>query len=370
MKGGIYLIRDDGQLVEMNEQAYDSEDLLQALLAKYPSVLAGDQLGSAEPRRWLLISREVSLPSEEAGAGRWSVDHLFLDQDAIPTIVEVKRSSDTRIRREVVGQMLEYAANAVVYWPIETLRAHFESNCKVLNRDPEQVLDGLIGVDADEEQFWQKAKLNLQAGKVRLVFVADEIPTELRRVVEFLSDQMDPAEVFAVEIRQYVGQGLKTLVPRVVGRPTRPSPVEKQWDETSFLQEVEARRGPEEAVVAKRSLEWAGKTASRIKWGKGRQSGSFAPVVDHKGTPLTLFSVWTSGHVQMYFQHLGSKPPFEDEERRLGLLRRLNQISTIEMPADALGRYPSFFLSALTSKSAQQQFFEAFEWAPQEIKAS
>src|SRR5262249_3604083 len=31
----------------------------------------------------------------------WSVDHLFLDQDAVRTLVEVKRGSDTRIRREV-----------------------------------------------------------------------------------------------------------------------------------------------------------------------------------------------------------------------------------------------------------------------------
>jgi hypothetical protein len=30
------------------------------------------------------------------GGGRWSVDHLFLDQDAVPTIVEVKRSTDPR----------------------------------------------------------------------------------------------------------------------------------------------------------------------------------------------------------------------------------------------------------------------------------
>jgi hypothetical protein len=36
-----------------------------------------------------------------------------LDQDAILTIVEVKRSTDTHVRREVVGQMLDYAANAV-----------------------------------------------------------------------------------------------------------------------------------------------------------------------------------------------------------------------------------------------------------------
>src|SRR5690348_2484223 len=125
MGTGIYVIQGDDQLTEMSERAYDSEDLLQSLLAKYPNLLAGDQMNGAARRRWLLVSREASVPSEDGGPARWSVDHLFLDQDGIPTLVEVKRSNDTRIRREVVGQMLDYAANAVVYWPTEALRATF-----------------------------------------------------------------------------------------------------------------------------------------------------------------------------------------------------------------------------------------------------
>jgi hypothetical protein len=32
---------------------------------------------------------EMSLPSEDQGGARWSVDHLFVDPDAIPTLVEV-----------------------------------------------------------------------------------------------------------------------------------------------------------------------------------------------------------------------------------------------------------------------------------------
>jgi hypothetical protein len=140
VSGGIYLIQDDGGLVGMSEQDYASEDLLQGLLAKYPNLLAGDRIDSDEPRRWLLVSREVSLASEEDGAGRWSVDHLFLDQDAIPTIVEVKRSTDTRLRREVVGQMLDDAANAVVYWPVDTLCSRFEEN----REDPEQDLTEVL----------------------------------------------------------------------------------------------------------------------------------------------------------------------------------------------------------------------------------
>jgi len=117
----------------MNETSYDSEDVLQRFLAQYPNLIAGDQIDKANPRRWLLVSREVSLPDSEDSSGRWAADHLFLDQDAIPTIIEVKRSTDTRIRKEVVGQMLDYAANAVVYWSIDKIQNLFEENCRNKN---------------------------------------------------------------------------------------------------------------------------------------------------------------------------------------------------------------------------------------------
>src|SRR5213083_2649941 len=200
---GIFLIQQNGELLEMNEQAYDSEDLLQMLLAKYPSLLAGNQIDPKAPRKWLFIEREAGVPSAEDGGGRWSADHLFLDQDAIPTIVEVKRSTDTRIRREVVGQMLDYAANAVVYWPADRLRATFEAGCEAQSRGPDDVLAESLGEELDIEGFWENAQTNLQAGRVRLVFVADAIPAEVRRIIEFLNVQMSPAEVIGTKVRQY-----------------------------------------------------------------------------------------------------------------------------------------------------------------------
>lgn len=60
------------------------------------------------------------------------------DQDGVPTLVEVKRSTDTRIRREVVGQMLDHAANAIVYWPVETIRVKYEARCGSDGLDPDQ----------------------------------------------------------------------------------------------------------------------------------------------------------------------------------------------------------------------------------------
>lgn len=304
MDGGIYLIQENGELVEMTEQAYDSEDLLQRLLARYPRLLAGDQIDSTAPRRWLLISREAAVPAEEEGPGRWSVDHLFLDQDAVPTLVEVKRSSDTRIRREVIGQMLDYAANAVAYWPMEKIRAQLEAECEGARRAPEEVLGRLLGPDADQEDFWQKVKTNLQAGKVRLVFVADVIPPELRRIVEFLNAQMDPAEVLAVEIRQYVGSGLKTLVPRVIGQTTeaerKRGPSGTRWDPSRFFAALQETRPTEEVALAENLLVFGREVSSReADWGTGKDRGSFTARLIIGDQRFSLFSVYTTGEFSL-----------------------------------------------------------------------
>jgi hypothetical protein len=262
MSGGIFAIQDNGDLVEMKEQGYDSEYLLQELLTKYPNLLAGDQINSTVSRRWLLISREMPLASEEDGGNRWSVDHLFLDQDAIPTLVEVKRSCDTRIRREVVGQMLDYAANGVVYWPIEKLIAQFETNCKAQGASPQDVLSDFLGPESDPEQFWNQVQTNLKIGKIRMVFAADLIPPELQRVVEFLNNQMTPAEVLAVEIRQFVGQGLKTMVPRVIGLTSEATQKKgnisvRKWDEQSFFEALKLTSGEAGVAAGRKIFDWA-----------------------------------------------------------------------------------------------------------------
>lgn len=375
MSTGIYLIQDNGELVEMREQAYDSEALLQELLAKYPSLLAGDQVDSTAPRRWLLVTREMGVPCEEAGGDRWSVDHLFLDQDAVPTIIEVKRSSDTRIRREVVGQMLDYAANAVVYWPVEQIRARFESNCQQTGSDPDQRLADFLGDAGTDSDFWQQVKTNLQAGRVRLVFIADEIPSELRRVVEFLNAQMDPAEVLAVEIKQYLGGTLKTLVPRVIGATAEAqqrkgaSPREtRQWDEASFFADLQSRKSGEDVRVARAIFDWAKRRQLRIWWGKGKEDGSFFPVFNHGVTKHFSVSVWTYGRVEVQFELMKTRPQFAEESKRRELLARLNAIPGVTLPDDAITRRPSIQLATLARQEVLDQFLGVLDWIVDSVR--
>ncbi|MCW5852971.1 MAG: hypothetical protein KIT87_23080 [Anaerolineae bacterium] len=363
MPSGVYLIQDNGQLVEMTQQPPPNEDHLQRLVADYPNLLAGDQINPTVPRRWLLIAREVPLASEPDGGPRWSVDHLFLDQDAIPTLVEVKRASDTRIRREVVGQLLEYAANAVTYWPIETIRHYFETGCRERDLDPDQELSGFLA-GGDPEAFWVQVRTNLQAGRLRLIFVADAIPPELRRIVEYLNQQMAPTEVLAVEVRQYGGEGKqRILTPLVIGNLEKTTTAKadvKQWDEASFFPELEARHGPQAVATARALLHWATSRGLRIWWGKGPRSGSFFPMLDlPKGTAYT-FGVWTYQSVELQFQHM-AVPPFNDQAHREELRRRLNEIPGVNISAERVTKRPSIKLQTLGARTALDQFLAVFD---------
>lgn len=379
MSGVIYLMRGKSELIEMKEQGYDTEDLLQGYLADHPDLLAGDQINDAEPRRWLLISREMGVPSEEGSGDRWSADHLFLDQDAVPTIVEVKRSTDTRARREVVAQMLDYAANGIMYWPLELLRSTFEATCKARAQDPKTILSESFERELDPEEFWQRAAMNLQAGKVRLIFVADKIPAELRRIVEFLNEQMNPAEVLALEIRQHVAEDFKAFVPRLIGQTAQAertksvgvgvSRTSRQWDEESFFKELEAK-APEAVEPATAIYKWAKSSVNGVTWGKGSKYGTFSPVVDHKGTEHKPIQVWTDDYLYIQFGDIRTTRPFSDELKRMELLRRLNEIAGFVVSKKAIEKYPSAPLSALNIEIARRQFLEVLDWFVREVKAT
>jgi hypothetical protein len=375
MTGGIFLIKDDDQLVKMEEASYDSEALLQELLEKYPDLLAGDQINQVSPRKWLLVSREMQISSEEI-EGRWSLDHLFLDQDGIPTLVEVKRSSDTRLRREVVGQMLDYAANAVTYWSIETIKSSFEGYCEQNRMVPDNLLIDLIGEDSDPEEFWQKVKTNLQIGKIRMVFVADNIPHELKRIVEFLNEQMDPAEVLAIEVKQYIGDKVKSLVPRVVGQTEQAinkksigkSP-KRKWDEESFFRELKLG-SPESEKIARKIYHWTKEKMPEFWWGEGVRYGSFIPGFNHNGIWHQIIGLWTNGYIELQFQYMKKQPPFDNIEKRKALLGKFNQALNTQISEENVNLRPPISFGDIKNEEMLNRFFGVLEWFIDEVKKS
>ena len=221
MSERIYRLDGDGAPRPLEETPFPREADIQRLIAAHPEVLAGEAMTPAEPRRWLLVGVEVPVP-DAAGGARWFLDVLLLDQDARPTLVEVKRGANPEVRREVLGQMLDYVAHAERYWPVGTLRERCEAAHEGREGGFEGALAALLGEDEpDADAFWERVDANLRAANLRLLFAADGIPDELARVVEFLNAQMATVEVLAVDIRRFAGGDAATLVPRVIGRTAR-----------------------------------------------------------------------------------------------------------------------------------------------------
>lgn len=223
LKDAIFLLGDSGMLERVPEQGYASEELLQALIADHPDLLAGEQIDPEDPVRWLLVSREAGVPDADGASDRWAVDHLLIDQHGRSTFVEVKRSTNPEVRRAIVGQMLDYAANAQAYFPLDRMRTLAAVRSGGADALDEAVLR-LLGADSPGDSdaqigaFWRTVDERLRRGEVRLLFVADKLPRELRRVIAFLNEQMPNIEVLGIEVRQYVGQNMRALVPRIVGQ--------------------------------------------------------------------------------------------------------------------------------------------------------
>jgi len=369
MAGGVFVIKEGGRLVEMAETPFEREEDFQVLLAKHPNLLAGDQMNIDSPRRWLLVGREIAVPDSEGGASRWSLDHLFLDQDAIPTLVEIKRSSDTRLRREVVGQLLDYAANAAAHWPADRIRSLFEAQCEKLGESSEDLIAALVEDEKEPEVFWQEAKINMQAGRIRLVFLADLIPAELRRIVEFLNSQMDPAEVLAVELRQYTGGGISTLVPRVIGlteksrrKSVRTEKRDKPWTPEEFLQKLQ-EAGPDNTGEAESLIEWARGSSVKLVGGTGAKTAA----LNYEYRGVHLFCLDNISDIPRFRVNFYLLPaPFDQDEKRKELLSRLNSIGQISLPEDT--KYQGFKLTALEGTEGLKQLRITLDWVLEQLR--
>jgi hypothetical protein len=373
----IFLLNHADELVEMTESQYLTENDFQKLLADYPKLISGDQIDKENPRRWLLISREMGVSDALASGNRWSLDHLFIDQDGIPTLVEVKRGTDTRLRREVIGQILDYAANAVSYWSIEEILLRFEKTCEAAGKNPDDILNDFLLESFYKDKFWETVHTNLKAGKIRLLLVADVIPKEMQRIIEFLNEQMSPCEILGVEIKQFLGQNLKTLVPRVIGatvnarnqKDVKVNIIPNHWNEDKYFEEIQ-RRQAKHIGVYRAIFDRSVALFDNVDWGKGNSTGSFTPNFKINGVSFKLMDVYTYGAVEIQFEVMKTRPPFEDEKKRLELLTQINH--ALSLPLDSfihkIDKRPGIKIHEFEKAGAIDAFFEVVKWFINTVK--
>jgi hypothetical protein len=269
--------------------------------------------------------------------------------------------------RSDVGLRSECRTALVIRAP----KGPFEADCLARNTEPTHALADLLGEDGDPDELWKKVKTNLQAGKVRLLFVADRIPPEVKGIVEFLNRQMDPAEVLAIELRQYEGEGLRTIVPAVYGhteeaqqRKGTGDVPKRFWDEVSVFEELRNHVHPELVPVAQRIANWIKTASDEVVFGRGAKYGSIGAAFRRNGSRFIALRMYSSGVVDLNFGDL--KPPFDDPGLRQGWVDRIRALSDLKLPPDVGSKWPNIRLASLVSQL--DAFLGVMDWVASSVK--
>lgn len=318
-QGVIYLVDGDG-LRRMTPSAPESEGRMQALVAQYPELIT-DGDGDL-----LLVRREHPVGDGESD-GRWSLDHLFVTREGVPVLVELKRAVDTRLRREVVGQMLDYAANASAYWQAGTIARSFATTA---GENADAMLAGFIG-DRGSGEFWDQVDSNLRAGRIKLVFVADTIPRELALIVEFLNSQMK-ADVRAVELRWFAGEnGVTTLNPRIIGETERTAATKASGSAlapvsvSQWIADRLAPLGADTVCAAERFVKLIEEEGGEVVV-PSTQGSIIAQFVLDNGKLAYPFSISPRGMLKLLLSYLINRAAFSAEPERAALYDRLTSL--------------------------------------------
>ena len=371
MSDTVFVLSAGNVLTPMTRVGFQSEDIFQALLAAHPEIIGGTSAGVP-----LLVSREQGIAESAESANRWSVDHLYLDSRGVPILVEVKRATDTRARREVVAQMLDYASHAVNSWRVDQIQAAFTDTCTQRGDVPEEVLTAFLPHDLQVEAFWRAVEANLRAGRVRMLFVADQISKELRRIVEFLNEQMRPAEVMAIEVEHYLASdGTRTLVPKTLGATERAASAKAVTERPNIANTAEwidrLAESQERSTVD--GARWAVALFERL-------GGEVAPTesrhalyarwVSAKGKQAWPFFLRhsTGGRLELALAYLRSRPAFASEEARREALDRFRMTGLDVRATEKLNGYPSIDLKALAIPETHSPFEAFAHWVVDKAK--
>lgn len=144
----------------------------------------------------------------------------------------------------------------------------------------------------------------------------------------------------------------------------------ERWTEKKFFNVLAEQSSVGEVDVARSIYEWAKVNMPEIWWGKGKRYGSIIPGFTHNQIWHQLFGLWTNGYIELQFQYMQGKPPFDEEEKRRDLMQRLNQIDGFYINDFEIDKRPSLPLALLMDPKQLTIFFETASWFIETVRSS
>jgi hypothetical protein len=294
-----------GRFKLISKQSYRNEKIggfgeksLQDLLIDFPELIPSDYINPEEPPIFIIVRNE-------AGVTAGSMDILMLDQHAVPTVVETKLVDNREIRRSVLAQGIEYLSHLQTEWSGDRFLEEAKEYWAEKEKAFEQLVQEKWGKEFDLPYISQ-LQSNIDTANMRLIIAADSIPSELRRMIEFLNNT-SKFEILGLEVVLYSDEKdpeNKYLIPTLLGasEQTRERKIitRSQWSEVRFFEAVEESLSREIIAKINNLYKFAKDlTGRKPDWGTGKETGSFTAKLDISGHLFSVFSVYTDGNISI-----------------------------------------------------------------------
>lgn len=184
------------------------EDYIQALVHDHPTILP---ISEVDPifAGAVAVCRELSTP---AGP----IDNFLVTPSGLPVLVECKLWRNAEARREVVGQILDYAKE-LARFTVSDLQREVST---ALGLGPTALLDIVRAADplVDETQFSDNLTANLRRGRFLLLLVGDGIRERVEAIADYLQEHAGlHFSLGLVELAIYnLPDGGRLVAPRVL----------------------------------------------------------------------------------------------------------------------------------------------------------
>lgn len=191
--------------VLLNSKTFQ-EKWMQELLEKEPNILPTGNIDSIFAPL-ICIAREVETPSG-------FIDNLYISSKGYLVIVETKLWRNPEARREVVGQILDYAKD-VKEWDYEKLDSIYRKNHN--NSLFNKMLEMNYQTSDNESNFIDIVEKNIKNARFLLMIVGDGIREGVERMTEFLNNTPNMQYRFALcELEVYdLGNNKRLVIPQL-----------------------------------------------------------------------------------------------------------------------------------------------------------
>jgi hypothetical protein len=165
----------------------------------------------------LIVTREEELPAvfirEAALRGSGFTDLLGVDALGNVLIVETKLAKNREIRREVIGQVLEYAA---FLWGM----SYEEFDELFKSRTGKSIADSFLekSESISIEEILASIAGNLEQGRFKLLIAVDDINPELEKIIAYISGLRSGLMLEALEVKIYQQGETEIFVPQRHGQ--------------------------------------------------------------------------------------------------------------------------------------------------------